>query len=488
MEYKTVGNLKIPQNLSPEKQAIVDEIARNYTARNKEINADYAKNMAKLYGGAALEIGSAAIPMGAGARLVGGVVKGLAPYVGKKIASEIGTGLVSGGLSGVVFGSGRGLMENENPLVSAAYDGLIGSLLGAGTGAIVGKVGKEIAKRNLKNFKDSNKYYKNYERGVNTNNEDIGKINLQSDGFKETNKQSPEYFDKVVDLSKNLRTAKLIGKELPDHSHNKFNIDYFNRLQGDDVDYLVAHNGKTDKNYFHKVIDSMLAEPKSEAQSLSNNIIAENEQNLNPLKQYYDDYIQGLKNEIDALNEMRAIRLGLKPTKNRLTLFDTDYNPDIEQLAKDYFGTTSNRREAGYILNDGSYLDMSGKKFGGSPGRRSLDHREIVDAFLDNPENVNNLEIGFDEFIDNGAVRYMPETNSFFMSKEPSEAQVNAIKNLLDYERGKSSFELVPSVSEWGSNNNFRRDYKLWSDPKKIIEDIRTYFKGGKPSQFRDYM
>jgi hypothetical protein len=170
-------------------------------------------------------------------------------------------------------------------------------------------------------------------------------------------------------------------------------------------------------------------------------------------------------------------------------LFDTpSFNQEIEDIAKKYFGTTTNRREAGYILNDGSYLDMSGKKFGGSAGKRSLDHREIVDAFIDNPENVNNLEIGFDEFIDNGAVRYMPETNSFFMSRQPSEAQIKAIKNLLDYERGKSSFELVPNVKDWGSSNNFRQDYKLWSDPNKIIDDIRIYFKGGKPSEFKDYL
>ena len=44
MEYKTVGNLKIPQNLSPEKQAIVDAIARNYAAKNREINKDNLKN------------------------------------------------------------------------------------------------------------------------------------------------------------------------------------------------------------------------------------------------------------------------------------------------------------------------------------------------------------------------------------------------------------------------------------------------------------
>ena len=484
-QYKKVGNLKVRTDLSPEKQALVNEIAKNYVQQNKKIDAERRKNLGKSYAGAALQIGSAAIPMGAGARLAGGAVKALVPYVGKKIATEIGTGFVGGGLSGAVFGAGRGLAENKNPLTTAAYDAMLGATMGAGTGAVVGKVGKEIAKKNLKTFKDSNNYYRDFERGVNTNNEDIGKINLQSDGYKETNKQHPEFLDKVIDLSKNLRTAKLIGQELPEHNH-KYNIDYFNRLKGNDVDYLIAHNGKTGKNYFHKVTDSSLAEPRSEAKSLSNNIINDNNKNFNPLDQYYDDYIKGLKDESKALGQFRAEQQGTK-FKNRDILFDSEFNPEIEELARNYFGTTDNRREAGYILNDGTFLDMSGKKFGGSAGRRSLDHREIVDAFLDNPANKNNLEVGFDEFIDNGAVRYMPESNSFFMSRDPSEAQINAIKKLLDYERGKSSFELVPNVSDWGADNNFRRNYDLWSDPKKIIEDIRTYYKGGKPSDLKNY-
>jgi len=41
------------------------------------------------------------------------------------------------------------------------------------------------------------------------------------------------------------------------------------------------------------------------------------------------------------------------------------------------FGTTEDPCEAGYILPDGTMLDFSGKKEGGSPGMRSFDHRDI---------------------------------------------------------------------------------------------------------------
>ena len=190
-----------------------------------------------------------------------------------------------------------------------------------------------------------------------------------------------------------------------------------------------------------------------------------------------ENYTNSIADNLDNINPSAGLY-------NKIT---DNYNPEIDKLAKDYFGLTDNVKEAGYILNDGSLLDLSGKKFGGPSNTRSMDHREIVDAFLDNPNNTNNLEIGFDEFIDNGAVRYMPENNTFFLSKTPSEQQINKIKELLELNNGQTSIELVPKVAEWGWDNNFKRDYGLWSNPQKIIDDIRTYFKGGKPSDLRNY-
>ena len=64
---------------------------------------------------------------------------------------------------------------------------------------------------------------------------------------------------------------------------------------------------------------------------------------------------------------------------------------------------------------------------------------------------------------------------------------VNWLKELLELNNGQTSIELVPKVAEWGRDNNFKRDYGLWSNPQKIIDDIRTYFKGGKPSDLRNY-
>lgn len=54
---------------------------------------------------------------------------------------------------------------------------------------------------------------------------------------------------------------------------------------------------------------------------------------------------------------------------------------ELIDAAINYFGLTTDGREAGYILPDGKMLDFSGKKEGGMPHERSRDHSEIAFAF-----------------------------------------------------------------------------------------------------------
>lgn len=136
--------LKVPTGLSPEKQAKVDAILKKYEEQNRQIEREHAKEMAKLYGGAALQIGSAFIPGTLGLKLAGGTIKGLAPIVGRKIAQNVATGVTSGLASGAVEGLGRGLMENQNPLKTMATDSLAGGLLGGLGGYGLGKVAQKL--------------------------------------------------------------------------------------------------------------------------------------------------------------------------------------------------------------------------------------------------------------------------------------------------------------------------------------------------------
>ena len=88
MEYKTYNNLKIPQNLSPEKQAIVDEIAKRYAEKNREINKDNLKNMGRI------ALGS--LVSGASFHPILNI-----PYVGT-------------GLGGAMYDAGQAIVEGDN--------------------------------------------------------------------------------------------------------------------------------------------------------------------------------------------------------------------------------------------------------------------------------------------------------------------------------------------------------------------------------------
>ena len=175
------------------------------------------------------------------------------------------------------------------------------------------------------------------------------------------------------------------------------------------------------------------------------------------------------------------------PSENKPIQEKTPVDINIDSIAKKYYGTTTNLKEAGYILNDGSLLDLSGKKMGGTAGRRSLDHREIVDAFIDN-EDSKYEDIGFNEFIDNGAIRYMPESDSFLIARMPSDSQFEQLKNIINKKNGEVSLELVTDMNNWGnSQTSFSKDYEQFSNPDKILDDIRTYYNGGKISPHKRY-
>ena len=134
-----------------QKVAKIKEIGE---AERKRIDREYSINMAKLYGGAALEIGSAAIPFGGAARVGGAlalkVTKPAFSQIAKKVvAKNIGSGIGSGLASGAVFGLGEGLMENkdlkgigESTVKGTIDGGLFGGAIGGVTGKIATKFGR----------------------------------------------------------------------------------------------------------------------------------------------------------------------------------------------------------------------------------------------------------------------------------------------------------------------------------------------------------
>ena len=138
-----------PQLTEEQKQAEIARIKAEFEARNREIDREHRKQMAKLYGGALLEIGSAAIPVGAGLRLGGLALKAGKPIAQQVIKNLATRGAIEGGLSGLIGGVGRGMVEDKDLKgigQTALTDAGIGLVGGAGLGAIGGKIATNVGK------------------------------------------------------------------------------------------------------------------------------------------------------------------------------------------------------------------------------------------------------------------------------------------------------------------------------------------------------
>jgi hypothetical protein len=77
-------------------------------------------------------------------------------------------------------------------------------------------------------------------------------------------------------------------------------------------------------------------------------------------------------------------------------------------------------------------LDFSGKRFGGTPGERMLDHRDI--AFAWSEEGVGSFE-AMQRVINWGAIRFSVFRDMVIVNvvKPPTDAQIRRINLVLDY-------------------------------------------------------
>ncbi len=90
----------------------------------------------------------------------------------------------------------------------------------------------------------------------------------------------------------------------------------------------------------------------------------------------------------------------------------------VQKDAVAHFGKTYSWDETGYVLTDGTKLDFSGRHEGGPGGYRSVDHREVVDAFGEDSDLSGNGAMV--QFMADGAIRIMPESGGINLSVEPT--------------------------------------------------------------------
>ena len=160
-------------------------------------------------------------------------------------------------------------------------------------------------------------------------------------------------------------------------------------------------------------------------------------------------------------------------TENPDIRYSTRNNAEDVKTAEEYFGTTYNVREAGYILLDGKMLDFSGRKDGAPGGYRTVDHRDIWDAF-----DGNYGESGSDamvQFMQAGNIRVMPESGGINLSVKPNAAQITALERYISRFNG----EVILDFDNKNGDTVASAEYKRFTSAKRILSDINAFFDEG---------
>ena len=162
----------------------------------------------------------------------------------------------------------------------------------------------------------------------------------------------------------------------------------------------------------------------------------------------------------------------------RFSLVTEEQAKKNNKTALEYFGRTYKWSETGYILLDGSRLDFSGKHEGAPGGYRTVDHRDIRDAFGDD-YGGNGYSDSLVQFMREGNIRIMPESSGINLSVMPTKAQERALDDFISKERG----EVVLDLDDDRGNTVASVEYPRGTRASKVLADIRKYFEDGTMPQ-----
>ena len=145
---------------------------------------------------------------------------------------------------------------------------------------------------------------------------------------------------------------------------------------------------------------------------------------------------------------------------------------NLFEKAIQYFGTTSDFRETGYILPNGIMLDFSGKRYGGPKGIRTMDHREVA-TIIDLPQTEAMIA-----FMSAGCIRVAPEGPGLDIAARPTAAQIDVIRRFSNYYRGA----VYVDISDEKGNIVASFEYAEKTSSSRIVSDILLAFQTAKQS------
>lgn len=152
----------------------------------------------------------------------------------------------------------------------------------------------------------------------------------------------------------------------------------------------------------------------------------------------------------------------------------------IEQDVTKKYGKTYRWNETGYILQDGTRLDLSGRRDGAPGGYRTMDHRDIF-ADLGEDSGTDAMIA----FMSRGNIRVSPELPGINLQVEPTAAQYEKIADLVERLGWKEKSFSVDFDNQSGETVD-TLNYEGNVSARKVVSDIRYYFKEGKVPQTSD--
>ena len=160
---------------------------------------------------------------------------------------------------------------------------------------------------------------------------------------------------------------------------------------------------------------------------------------------------------------------------------DSIATPEVDKQAKELFGKTYSWAETGYITKNGDKLDFSGKKYGARGGSRTMDHREIADAYDAAGLDIESTAALVD-FMQAGNIRIMPESGGINLSVMPTKAQLDSLSDFISKNRG----EVILDIDNEVGDTVVSTEYPRGTHANRVLQDIRAYFESGKTPTLSD--
>lgn len=284
----------------------------------------------------------------------------------------------------------------------------------------------------------------------------------EQNGKKLSNNKKLKIYDEVVDDYVKLRDGKNAISHLDANKLIKERAEHIKKGE-DAVERLHLEQRLTHEELVavNNIYQERIAKAEQNGKTLSK------DKKLKIYDEVLDDYVKYRSNDIAPVSQ--------SATRYSLSEYTAAEKKAHNKAVLEHFGKTYKWDETGYLLLDGTKLDLSGKHDGAPGGYRTVDHRDITDA-LGYDYGGGDYSGSLVQFMSEGNIRIVPEINGLNLSVKPTKAQEQALSDFISRARG----EVVLDIDDLNGNTVVSVEYPRGTYHAKVLNDIREWFDNGK--------